>query len=98
MNLFHAFILGLVQGLTEFIPVSSSAHLILVPWLFKWPDPGLAFDVFLHLGTLAAICLYFIQDIFALFKAGLESIIERRIGFEKNRILFWMLIIGTVPG
>jgi undecaprenyl-diphosphatase len=97
MTLFQAFILGLVQGLTEFLPVSSSAHLILVPWIFKWTDPGLAFDVFLHLGTLAAIMIYFFRDIWDLAKGGLESILDRRIGYDKKRILFWMLVIGTIP-
>jgi undecaprenyl-diphosphatase len=55
MELLQPFVLGMIQGVTEFIPVSSSAHLILFPWLFKWQDPGLAFDVFLHLGTLLAL-------------------------------------------
>ena len=55
MDIFQAIILGIIQGLTEFIPISSSAHLIIVPWLFGWQDPGLAFDVALHLGTLVAL-------------------------------------------
>lgn len=97
MSLFHAFFLGLIQGITEFLPISSSAHLILVPWFFQWQDPGLAFDVFLHLGTLAAIGIYFFRDLWDLGSAGLESILERRVGFEKNRVLFWMLVIGSVP-
>ena len=55
MELFQAFILGMVQGLGEFLPISSSAHLILTPWLFGWPDQGLAFDIALHWGTLVAV-------------------------------------------
>ena len=98
MTLFQAFILGLVQGVAEFLPISSSAHLILVPWFLKWQDPGLAFDVFLHLGTLVAVLLYFIRDWFALLRAGIASIIERRIGFDRDRLLFWLLIFGTIPG
>src|ERR1043166_6092339 len=62
IDVFQAIILGAVQGLTEFLPISSRAHLILVPWLLGWPDPGLTFDVALHLGTLVALLLYFRQD------------------------------------
>ena len=62
MNLFQAIILGLVQGLGEFLPISSSAHLVLVPWLLNFPDPGLSFDVALHFGTLLAVVLYFWKD------------------------------------
>lgn len=98
MTVFQASILGLIQGLTEFLPVSSSAHLVLAPWIFKWQDPGLAFDVFLHMGTLCAIGIYFFRDLLGLAKAGFQSIIERRIGFERDRMLFWMIVIGTVPG
>ncbi len=59
MSLFHAVVLAVVQGLTEFLPVSSSAHLILIPWLLHWPDGGMAFDVALHAGTLFAVILIF---------------------------------------
>ena len=62
MPLFEAIVLGIVQGLTEFLPISSTAHLILIPWLLGWKDPGLAFDVALHVGTLAAILVYFFRD------------------------------------
>ena len=62
MSLLQAIVLGLVQGLTEFLPVSSSAHLALAPWLLDWQDPGLAFDVALHLGTLVAVAWYFLRD------------------------------------
>ena len=62
MPLIEVIILGLVQGLTEFLPVSSTAHLALVPWLFGWQDPGLGFDIALHVGTLAAILIYFFRD------------------------------------
>ncbi len=97
MTLLQSFILGLVQGITEFLPISSSAHLILIPWAFGWQDPGLGFDVFLHLGTLVAIAIYFARDWWTLGRAGLESIIERRIGSERERILFWLIIVGSVP-
>ncbi len=62
MDLLHSVILGVVQGLTEFLPISSSAHLVIVPWLFKWPDSGMIFDVSLHMGTAVAIALYFWRD------------------------------------
>lgn len=98
MTVFQAFILGLVQGVTEFLPISSSAHLVLVPWFFRWEDPGLGYDVFIHLGTLVAVTVYFAKDWWTLLRAGLASIIERRIGFERDRMLFWFLMLATIPG
>jgi undecaprenyl-diphosphatase len=62
MTLLHAIVLGLIQGLGEFLPISSSGHLVITPWLFGFPDPGLSFDVALHLGTLIALVLYFWKD------------------------------------
>src|SRR5690349_18904446 len=62
--------LGLLQGLSEFLPISSSAHLILAPWFFGWPDPGLTFDVALHVGTLIAVAIYFWRDWLALLRAA----------------------------
>lgn len=59
MNVLQAVVLGIVQGIGEFLPISSSAHLVLVPWLFNWPDHGLVFDVALHLGTMVAVIAYF---------------------------------------
>ena len=75
MDILQAIILGIVQGLTEFIPISSSAHLIIVPWLFQWDDPGLAFDVALHLGTLVALLWFFAADWVRLIRAGIASIV-----------------------
>ena len=101
MHYFQAIILGIVQGLTEFIPISSSAHLIIVPWLFKWNDPALeslSFDVALHLGTLVALLIYFWDDWGRFVKAGVESIAERKIGDNIDRKLAWYLVIGTIPG
>src|ERR1700686_2062646 len=66
---FQAIILGAVQGLAEFLPISSSAHLILVPWLFRWKDPGLAFDVALHMGTLLALLIYYREDWIAMARS-----------------------------
>jgi undecaprenyl-diphosphatase len=74
MNILQAIILGIVQGATEFIPVSSSAHLVLVPWLLRWPSPGLVFDTVLHLGTLLAVIAVLWRDLLALAAAWLRSI------------------------
>lgn len=101
MNYLQAIILGVVQGLTEFIPISSSAHLIIVPWVFKWSDPALeslTFDVALHLGTLVALLAYFWSDWGRLIKAGIASIAERSVGENTDRKLAWYLVIGTIPG
>jgi undecaprenyl-diphosphatase len=98
MTLFQAIVLGFLQGVGEFLPISSSAHLILFPWFAHWEDPGLAFDVVLHLGTLVAVLIYFFQDLVQIVRAGLESVIERKIGFDRNRLLFWLLVFGTIPG
>ncbi|MFM8269064.1 MAG: undecaprenyl-diphosphatase UppP [Pseudomonadota bacterium] len=97
MSIWEAIVLGTIQGVSEFLPISSSGHLVLVPWLFGWKDPGLAFDVFLHLGTVLALILYFFGDLWRVFFAGLASLWERRIGFEIDRLLFWWIVIGTVP-
>ncbi len=98
MDLIQAIALGLVQGLTEFIPVSSSAHLIIVPWLLGWPDPGLAFDAALHLGTLLAVLAFFARDWVVLVRAFLASLVERRLGTDHNRLLAWLVLVGSIPG
>lgn len=97
MSTWEAIVLGSVQGISEFLPISSSAHLVLVPWVLGWSDPGLAFDVFLHLGTATALLLYFWSDLWRIFFAGLQSIWERRIGFDMDRMMFWWIAVGTVP-
>jgi undecaprenyl-diphosphatase len=97
----QAILIGLIQGLTEFIPVSSSAHLELAPWIFGWDTNGLlgslAFDVFLHLGTLVALLAYFWRDWLRVIGAVLASIGERRIGPDPDRRLGWLLVLATVP-
>jgi undecaprenyl-diphosphatase len=98
MDLFQAILLGIVQGLTEFIPISSSAHLIILPWLFDWRDPGLAFDVALHLGTLVALLWFFASDWVRLIRAGLASIVEHKVGDDVDRRLAWLIAIGCIPG
>jgi undecaprenyl-diphosphatase len=92
--------MGIVQGLTEFIPVSSTAHLILVPWAFGWTDPiinSLTFDVALHLGTLIAVLLYFRRDWVRLIGAFVRSVRERRVSGPSERVV-WLIIIATIPG
>ncbi len=97
MTLFQAVVLGVVQGLAEFLPISSSAHLSLVPFIFGWEDPGLAFDVALHLGTLAAVLWYFRQQWIDLTKAGIGILRTGRIvGDEQWRAVY--IIIATIPG
>ncbi|MCL4459261.1 MAG: undecaprenyl-diphosphatase UppP [Chloroflexi bacterium] len=95
MDLIQALILGIVQGLTEFIPVSSSAHLVLVPWLLRWPEPGLAFDTVLHLGTLMAVLLFFWRDFVSLFDGWLRSLVGR--GRSSDGRLAWLVLLGTIP-
>ncbi len=97
----ESIILGILQGATEFIPVSSSAHLIIVPWLLGWTDPALTslpFDVALHLGTLAAVLAFFAKDWIRLIRGFFQSVIERRIGGDPDRRLAWLLLLGTIPG
>jgi undecaprenyl-diphosphatase len=101
ITILQALVLGILQGATEFIPVSSSAHLIIVPWLLGWNDPALnslAFDVALHLGTLAAVLVFFAADWVRLIKAGFLSIKERKIGADPDRRMAWFVVIGTIPG
>ena len=97
MTVFQALILGIIQGLSEFLPISSSAHLALAPWILHWPDPGLAFDVALHFGTLVAVLWYFWAEWIALLVAAKDIVVKRRIETEnERRVLF--LIIATIPG
>ena len=101
MTLFHAVVLAVVQGLTEFLPVSSTAHLVLFPWLLGWPDGGIPFDVALHLGTLIAIFLYFLRTWIELTLNGFGVHYPATATAETvatNRRLFWFLVVGTIPG
>ena len=87
----QAVTLGVLQGLGEFLPISSSAHLILAPWFLGWPDPGLTFDVALHVGTLLAVVLYFWRDWVRLLVAAPRP-------RSADGRTFWMLILGSIPG
>lgn len=95
MDNLHAIWLALLQGLTEFLPISSSAHLILMPRLLGWADQGLAFDVAVHVGTLAAVVTYFRADVRRLFAAWLRSCATRRV--DSDARLAWFVLLGTVP-
>lgn len=98
MPLYQAIVLAIIQGLTEFLPVSSTAHLTLFPWFLGWKDPGLTFDVALHAGTLVAVLVYFwrlwVDMLLAAAGQGKRSTAE----IEEKSKLFWYLVIGTIPG
>jgi undecaprenyl-diphosphatase len=97
---FQALIMGIVQGLTEFVPISSSGHLIIVPFLAGWDDAfitSLAFSVMLHIGTLAALLVYFRDDWLRLVPAGLASIRDRSLADDPDRRLAWLLAVTTIP-
>jgi undecaprenyl-diphosphatase len=101
MSLIHAIILALVQAFTEFLPVSSTAHLILFPWLLHWQDPGEAFDVALHAGTLLAVILYFFKDWWTLIVCGLGGKYPASAPpaeVMQHKRLFWYMVVGTIPG
>ena len=99
MTIIHAAVLGLVQGLGEFLPISSSAHLVLVPWLFRWPDPGLGFDVALHWGTLLAVVVYFRNDVWQLIRGFINSLKSSTRDVKNTyQKLSWLIIIASVPG
>jgi undecaprenyl-diphosphatase len=99
-TIIQAIILGVIQGIAEFAPISSSAHLIIAPWLFGWENAALGsltFDIALHLGTLTAVVVYFRVELWRLLKAGVRSVVERRIGDDFERKLAWLLVLGTIP-
>jgi undecaprenyl-diphosphatase len=95
MDTVQTILLSLLQGLTEFLPISSSAHLILMPRLLGWEDQGLAFDVAVHVGTLLAVMLYFREDVRRLLLAWFASIVNRQMSADAR--LAWLVVLGTVP-
>ncbi|MBV9951134.1 MAG: undecaprenyl-diphosphate phosphatase [Acidimicrobiia bacterium] len=97
MELIRAIVLGVVQGLTEFLPISSSAHLRIVPELFGWPDPGAAFTAVIQLGTMAAVLLYFWSDLWNIARTWLRSLRDPSLRGELEARMGWYLIIATVP-
>lgn len=111
IEIIQSIILGLIQGLTEFLPVSSSAHLNLFPWIFNWNEISESFDVALHLGTLLAICIFFFKDWLDLIKGGFavakERVLNKKRDLGKNKSLdenvitngkiFWYIVLATIP-
>ena len=97
MNALQAIVLGLVQGLTEFLPISSSGHLRIVPAFFGWEDPGAAFTAVIQLGTMAAVLLYFRADLWRIATAWLRSLRDPEVRGELDARMGWYIILGTVP-
>lgn len=95
MNIFQAVVLGVVQGLTEMLPVSSSAHLTIIPWILNWTIPDW-FDVALHFGTLIAIVIFFFKDWLELIKGGFNYVVKKEKTVQGR--MFWYLVIATIPG
>ncbi len=98
MTTLRAAVLGLLQGAGEFLPISSSGHLIVIPYLLGWPDSGLAFDVALHLGTLAAVAFAFWRDWLKLLQGGLRGLLSGRPLADPDARLLLYLAVATVPG
>ncbi len=97
MPLYQVVILALIQSVTEFLPVSSTAHLALAPWLLGWKDPGLTFDIALHLGTLAAIVAYFFRDWLQIVAEGFGLHNMQDPEISRNPRLLWFIAVATVP-
>src|ERR1700722_7573224 len=97
MPIFQVLVLAVIQGLTEFLPVSSTAHLVLAPWLFHWKDPGLVFDIALHAGTLAAVLIYFFKDWLQILGQAFGLRIGQDAQLRQNPKLLWLLAVGTIP-
>lgn len=97
MEILYAAILGIIQGLTEFLPISSSAHLILVPWFLGWEPEGIAFDVSLHVGTAAAVLAFFWRDWVRLGRDVIAGLKQGTLFVSQSQKLFWMLVVGTIP-
>ncbi len=97
MPLYQAVVLAIIQALTEFLPISSTAHLILMPWLFGWKDPGLVFDVALHAGTLVAIVLYFFRDWLQIIGQAFGLNLGGDWQLKQNPRLLWLLAVASVP-
>ena len=97
MPLIQVIVLAVVQGITEFLPVSSTAHLIVAPWLFGWQDPGLTFDVALHVGTLVAVAAYFFRSWLQIILQGFGIQYGDDEMLRQNPRLLWLLVAGTIP-
>jgi undecaprenyl-diphosphatase len=98
ISVWQATVLGVLQGLSEFLPISSSAHLSLAPWAFGWPEPGLSFDVALHVGTLVAVAWYFRSEWLALARVGVGMLAHPHLPADAHERRLMLLVIGTIPG
>src|SRR3954468_19878220 len=97
MSLFEAIVLGIVQGLTEFLPISSTGHLRIVPAFVGWHDPGAAFTAVIQLGTTAAVLIYFREDLWRIARAWLASLRDSSRRGELDARLGWYIVLGTIP-
>ncbi|MGA2877461.1 MAG: undecaprenyl-diphosphatase UppP [Bryobacteraceae bacterium] len=97
MPIYQAVVLAIVQALTEFLPISSTAHLVLIPWLFGWKDGGLTFDVALHAGTLVAVIIYFFRDWIQIIGQAFGLNIGSDPDLRQNRNLLWLLAVASIP-
>ena len=97
MPLLQVIVLAIVQGLTEFLPISSTAHLYLTSWLFGWQLEGLDFDIALHIGTLLAVLLYFARDWIQIIAQGFGIRMRGDDELTHNHMMLWLLVIGTIP-
>ena len=97
MTVLQAVLLGLVQGLTEFLPISSTAHLLIVPHYLGWPDPGAAFSAAIQLGTLAAVFVYFAGDLRRLTSAAIEGVRQRNLRHTPDSLIAWAIVPATIP-
>lgn len=96
-EIIKAIILGIVQGLTEFLPISSTAHIRIVPALFGWEDPGAAYTAVIQIGTMLAVIIYFLKDLFNIYKSVLLNLFKGKLITDDNSKLGWYIIIGTIP-
>src|ERR671929_1969965 len=97
MDAFQAIVLGIVQGLTEFLPISSSGHLRIVPAIFGWDDPGAAFTAVVQIGTMAAVLLYFRRDLWRIASAWVRSLRDPDERRTLDARLGWYIVLGTIP-
>ena len=95
MTIFQSIVLGIIQGLTEFLPISSSAHLNIMPWFFNWQEIPESFDIALHFGTLLAICIYFFKDWIDLLIGGYKKVFKKEDSTSGR--IFWYIVISTIP-
>ena len=97
MDIIRNIILGVVQGIGEFLPISSSAHLILVPYLFGWPESSMAFDIALHFGTLMAVLVIYFTEWWKLFISAIKGLTSKKKKVKKQGRMFWYLVVATIP-